>query len=234
MSLTVDVHFRAGEFSLSVDLKWDGPLTVIGPNGGGKTTLLRLLMGAAEPESGRISLGERVFAEPSKGIWAPPEARGVGYVPQGFALFPNLNVEENVGFALRKLEAADRRERVTRLLERLECMHLAGRSVVNLSGGEKQRVALARALAAEPEVLLLDEPLSSLDAVAKRSVRTLLADVLAEFDGPSVWVTHDVRDARVLDSDVCVLQGGAVAQLGALSELESDPATEFVAEFVGS
>ncbi|MCB9753927.1 MAG: ABC transporter ATP-binding protein [Myxococcales bacterium] len=230
---------RFGDFELDVELAGDdGPLVVIGPNGSGKTTLLRVLAGALEPTRAEIEVGDRVLYSSRRGARVPIEERRVGYVPQGYGLFPHLSALDNVAFGLsmgaRRLPRAEARRRARRLLDELGCGELAVRTPAGLSGGERQRVALARALVIEPELLLLDEPLTALDVRARRAVRGFLADRLRALGRPSILVTHDVRDIATLGVQVCVLERGRVVQRGALAQLRAAPASEFVAEFVGS
>jgi ABC-type sulfate/molybdate transport systems ATPase subunit len=240
MSWSVDIRLRLGRFTLEVDLSGDAaPVAVVGPNGSGKTTLLRVMAGAHRPQAGRIELGGQVVFDAARGIDEPTEARRVGYVPQGYGLFPHLDVADNVAFGrlgrAGDRKASTRRAAAVALLDELECTHLADRHPRELSGGEQQRVALARALFIEPRILLLDEPLAALDASGRRAVRRYLADRLAARSGPALVVTHDVRDVRALGARVVALEAGRVVQSGAWTELAERPATEFVAElFEGS
>ena len=238
MSWQVAVEATAGTLRLEVAI--DGgaePIALVGPNGSGKTTLLRIVAGAHGPVTGTIRVGGVTLLDSGGGVDVPAEDRSVGYVPQGYGLFPNLDVVGNVAFGLstgaHRLSPADRHARAMSALEELECTHLADRSTDGLSGGEAQRVALARALVIEPRMLLLDEPLAALDATARRSVRAFLSRRLREIGRPSIVVTHDVRDVAALDAEVCVLEGGRITQRGRIDDLRADPASDFVAEFVG-
>ncbi len=236
MAWRVRVRLRLGALDLDVDLEGgEGPAALIGPNGSGKTTLLRTIAGAHRPDSGLIQLGDRVVYDSDRGIDLPPEARRVGYVPQGFGLFPHLDVVDNVAFAwLARRPRPPRTERqraASALLERMGCAHLAGRRPTRLSGGEKQRVALARALMIEPWILLLDEPLSALDAAARRELRGYLAEHLATRGCPAIVVTHDARDVRAFDARVHAIEGGRLVQQGDAVQLTAAPATPFLAEF---
>jgi len=219
--------------ALTLDVTLEGgsrPVAVMGPNGAGKTTLLRAIAGAHRPDAGHIEIGgERIFDAATDCDFAP-EARRVGYVPQGFGLFPHLRVVDNVAFGRLDLPRADRRHAALQRLEEMGCRQLAQRRPSTLSGGEKQRVALARALMAAPRMLLLDEPLSALDAVARRALRAYLAEHLAEAQLPALVVTHDIRDVYALDAFVYVIEGGKVAQSGTAARLTEAPATPFVAE----
>lgn len=236
--MTWQVKLRAQVGGLGLDVELDGkeePVVLIGPNGSGKTTLLRMIAGALGPLSGRIHIGPSVVFDSDRSVDFPPEARQVGYVPQGFGLFPHLSVAGNVAFGLslgeRRQPARVRRNAALKLLDDLGCAHLADRMPLELSGGEKQRVALARALLVQPQLLLLDEPLATLDPGSRRRLRTFLADHLRARRGPALVVTHDARDAEALGAELFVLEGGRIVQRGSAPQLRAKPATEFVAEF---
>ncbi len=229
---------RVGTLELDVALEGGaGTLALVGPNGSGKTTLLRLLAGAMPARTAEVVVAGKVLASTREAKSLPMESRGVGYVPQGYGLFPHLSVIDNVAFGLstgpRRLSRQARRAKARVALAELGCEALAGRRVRGLSGGEQQRVALARALVLEPALLLLDEPLAALDATARRSVRAFLAERLQAYGRPSVLVTHDVRDVVALGATVCVLAAGRVVQRGSVADLRANPANEFVAEFTG-
>ena len=236
MSWHVAVRLRLGSLDLDVEVGGDGaPAALIGPNGSGKSTLLRTIAGAHRPDAGTIRLdGDEVF-DAATGLDVPPERRRVGYVPQGYGLFPHLSVLDNVAFGwaarVPRASRAERRERARDQLAGLECVHLADRAPQTLSGGEQQRVALARALAMEPRILLLDEPLAALDARARRSIRGFLARYLAEREGASLVVSHEAKDVRELGGHVYVIEAGRIVQEGRPEELAASPATEFVAAF---
>jgi len=233
------VSLRLGSLDLDVEIEGgEAPVALIGPNGSGKTTLLRTIAGAHRPDAGSVRLGDFVVFDAEAGIDLAPEERHVGYVPQGYGLFPHLSVLDNVAFGLtgragRAAGAArgERRDAAMRLLERMGCAHLAARRPAGLSGGEQQRVALARALTVDPRILLLDEPLAALDARARRSIRSHLAEHLAERRGPALVVSHDLRDVQALGADVCAIEEGRIVQRGTATELAAAPATEFVAAF---
>lgn len=240
MQWSVEVEASAGGFRLDARIEGDrAPVVVIGPNGSGKTTLLRVIAGAYRPRAGRIRFGDRTLFDSAAGISLAPEERRVGYVPQGYGLFPHLSVLDNVAFGLaggsRRVPASERRSTAAEILAEMQCDHLALRYPATLSGGERQRVALARALVPAPEMLLLDEPLAAMDVAARRGLRTWLARRLDRRDKPAIVVTHDVRDVDALGSPVVVvLEGGTVVQSGPPVALASRPATAFVAEFFGA
>lgn len=238
MGFDLRVQAQVGACELDVQLRGNSrPVALIGPNGAGKTSLFRLITGALTPSTGCMRLGDTLVYDGQQGIDLPPEVRRVGYVPQGSGLFPHLRVLDNVTFGLRVGEAATRpkeaRRRGQELLETLGCGHLGRRLPGQLSGGEQQRVALARALAVRPRLLLLDEPFSAMDATVRRMLRRLLAERLRAEQLPAIIISHDVRDVRALDAEVCVMAQGKVAQFGDLQTLQQAPANAFVAEFCG-
>jgi ABC-type sulfate/molybdate transport systems ATPase subunit len=184
--------------------------------------------GLLRPRDGVVSLGDRIWLDTSSGVDVPPEQRGVGYLFQEYALFPHLDVLANVRFGARSASP------VAELLERFQISHLVRARVGELSGGERQRVALARALAIQPGVLLLDEPLSALDAHTKAAVRIELHELLRSFALPTILVTHDFEDAAALADRVGVIVDGRILQIGAPAELVAAPADPFVASFTGA
>jgi molybdate transport system ATP-binding protein len=238
-ALAARVDGFAGKLRIDVDLRTHGgPLVLVGPNGAGKTSLLMMILGALRPERGRIEIGDSVLFDGAAGVDVPLEQRRLGYVPQHYALFPHLTVRQNVEFAVASSPGAAgpdaRRARVDDALRDLELQALGDRRAGALSGGEKQRVALARALAASPRALLLDEPLAALDAHARREVRLFLAGCLQRLGLPTLVVTHDAADARLLGERIAVLENGRIVQTGSWPELEAQPASPFVAEFLAA
>lgn len=210
--------FRLGPLDLSVG---EEVLAVLGPSGCGKTTLLSLIAGIAAPEDGSISLDGRAL------VGRPPEDRSTGLVFQDGALFPHMTARENVVYAAE-------RDRIEELSGMLEIADVLDQRTTTLSGGEKQRVALARALAADPDALLLDEPLTNLDAPIRRRLRDELHELFTSLSIPVVYVTHDQRAATALGDRIAVLQDGSIEQVGPPSEILERPATPFVASFTGS
>ena len=204
-------------------------LCILGPSGCGKTTTLRMIAGLETPTSGRILANGRDLT----GV--PARGRNVGLVFQNYALFPHLDVFENVAFGLRarSRRGADVADRVGRVLERVRLAPLARRPVHALSGGQQQRVALARALAIEPEVLLLDEPLSNLDPSLREEMREQIRSVIAEFGVTTVFVTHDQQEAFALANRIAIMAAGVCRQVASPDEVYSRPADRFVANFLG-
>ena len=208
----------------------DGKLTtLLGPSGSGKTTVLRLVAGFVTPDEGTIVINGRDIAR------LPPEKRDVGMVFQSYALFPHRNVFKNVAFGLerRKLAKDEIRSRVTRVLSMVRLDALGQRATSELSGGQQQRVALARALVIEPTLLLLDEPLSNLDAALRGELRLEIRRIQRELGITTVLVTHDQEEALSVSDRIAVLHQGRLQQLGSPDELYHEPANRFVAEFVG-
>jgi thiamine transport system ATP-binding protein len=203
--------------------------TLVGPSGCGKTTLLRTIAGFETPENGTVEIGDSVAT-------GPPEERNIGIVFQNYALFPHMSVRENVAYGLRYRDppgdvGVD--ERVAELLDLVDMAGMGDRDPAALSGGQQQRVALARALAPGPDVLLLDEPLSALDARLRERLRLVVRDIQRELSITTVYVTHDQAEALAVSDRVAVLSDGAVEQVGTPETVYRRPATRFVAEFVG-
>ena len=230
MALNVDFTHPLRSFDAALELRVEPGATtaLVGPSGAGKTTVLRVVSGLLRPRQGRVSLGDDVWLDTTSGIDVPPERRRVGYLFQEYALFPHLDVLANVRFGTRRNVSVDS------LLERFRISHLTRARVQELSGGERQRVALARALALDPGVLLLDEPLSALDAHTKATVRTELHELLRELELPTILVTHDFEDAAALADTVGVIVDGKILQAGTAAELVASPADAFVASFTGA
>ncbi|UDY37450.1 ABC transporter ATP-binding protein [Dermatobacter hominis] len=209
-----------------------GSLTaVLGPSGSGKTTLLRVLAGTERPDSGTVRIGGATLDAP--GTHVPPERRRVGLVPQEGALFPHLDVAGNVAFGLPRRSRRERSRRVAELLELVDLQGIGHRRPHELSGGQQQRVALARALAPAPDVVLLDEPFSALDASLRSSLRTEVADLLRSTGTTAVLVTHDQDEAMSVADSLAVLRAGRIVQHGPPDELYRRPADLWVAGFLG-
>ncbi len=234
--LRAELAHRVGGIELDVSLEVpDGRcLALAGPSGAGKTTVLRLLAGALRPDEGRISYGDEVWVDTRRRIWCPPERRRCGYVFQDYALFPHLSAWRNVAYGLRSVSGPDRRATACGVLEQMGLSARVEAKPVTLSGGERQRVALARALAPQPDVLLLDEPLSALDARSRAGAARTLTQSLQAQDIPVVLVTHAFDEAALLGDEIGVIDGGRIVQRGSASELAASPATAFVADFTGA
>ena len=234
--LRAELRASVGTIELDVALEvGDGEcLALAGPSGAGKSTILRLLAGLAAPAGGRIECGGELWLDERSGASVPPERRRCGLVFQHYALFPHLSAWQNVAYGLRDTPRAERRNSALALLDRFGAGGIADARPATLSGGERQRVALARALAAEPKLLLLDEPLAALDPrTAARAARELGA-FLEEADVPTVLVTHDFAQAALLGNRVAVIDAGRIVQQGEPEELASAPASGFVADFTGA
>ena len=229
-----DVSFEVEEGAL---------YTLLGPSGCGKTTTLRSIAGLETPDSGRISVDDRVLFSAVPGertINVEANERKLGMVFQSYAIWPHMTVFDNVAFPLQirrraeRLSKSDIESSVRRVLGVMELGHLADRSATKLSGGQQQRLALARAVVTEPRVLLLDEPLSNLDAKLRESLRLELKRLQSELGITSIYVTHDQEEALSLSSVVAVMQAGKIVQIGRPQDIYKNPNCKFVAEFIGT
>jgi iron(III) transport system ATP-binding protein len=222
-----DVSFtvRDGEF-----------LTLLGPSGCGKSTTLAALAGLDRSDQGRILLGDEVFFDGARGIFVPPERRDVGLVFQSYALWPHMTVAENLEFPLRlrRMPRRERAERISEALHLVEMSEYGARYPFALSGGQQQRVALARTLVYRPRLLLLDEPLSNLDAKLRERARSWLRHLQRSLRVTTVYVTHDQSEALALSDRIAVMSGGKIAQLADPHTIYERPADPFVADFLGS
>ena len=221
--LRMDLEQRLGGLGLRVRCTLAAPWSVLfGASGAGKTSLLRLLGGLSRPDTGSVVLHGKTLVDTSAKVWVAPGERGIGFVSQRPALFPHMNVADNVSFALAGLDRAERAARVEEMLTLFRADGLARRMPADLSGGEKQRVALARALAPQPRLLLLDEPFTGLDGELKLVILEALTGWLARHAVPALYVSHDVAEAFQTGAEVLVLEGGRlVAQGPAKSVLAS-------------
>ena len=231
--------FGAGETDvaavddLDLDIKDNQFVTLLGPSGCGKTTTLRLIAGYIVPDQGTIEVDDRLLSSP--GGVVPPEARGMGMVFQNYAVWPHKTVFENVvfGLKLRKVPAAQARQQVEETLALVNLTGLEGRYPNELSGGQQQRVALARSLVVEPSILLLDEPLSNLDAKLRERMRAELKELQRRTGITFVYVTHDQAEALALSDQIAVMHGGRLQQYGTPFEVYAHPANRMVADFMG-
>ncbi|HEY0419653.1 MAG TPA: ABC transporter ATP-binding protein [Acetobacteraceae bacterium] len=208
-------------------------VSLLGPSGCGKTTTLRMIAGFMPPSAGRISMNGTVLSDPARVV--PPEKRGMSMIFQSYAIWPNMTVAENVAFGLklRRLSGAEVKRRVDSILEVVQLGKLAGRYPAELSGGQQQRVALARAIVIEPEVLLLDEPLSNLDASLREEMRAEIRRLHDAFRITTVYVTHDQAEAMVTSDRIVVMNAGRIEQVDDPVTLYERPRTRFVAGFIG-
>jgi iron(III) transport system ATP-binding protein len=216
---------------VTLDVERGELMAVLGPSGCGKTTLLRLIAGFEAPDGGSVEVGDETVAGP--GRLTPPERRRVGMVFQDYALFPHLTVEANVAFGLSRRAREERDSLTRRTLELVGLQHKARRYPHELSGGERQRVALARALAPEPEVVLLDEPFSNLDATLRADLRREVELILRDAEATALLVTHDQEEALSLADRLAVMREGRIVQVGAPEEVYGRPASRWAAQFVG-
>jgi molybdate transport system ATP-binding protein len=234
--LEVELQHHLGRIDLDVALSvGHETLALIGASGAGKTSVLLAIAGILRPDAGRILSAGRPLFDSEQRIDMPPEERRAGLVFQNGALFPHLTVAQNVAFGLRPRSGGrrEREQRIAEILERFAIAPLASSRPERISGGERQRVALARAVASSPEFLLLDEPLSALDAVTKRRVAGELLRTLAELRLPAILVSHDLGDVAGLADRVAVMDAGRIVQSGTVAELVRVPASGFVAAFAG-
>ncbi|WP_091236481.1 ABC transporter ATP-binding protein [Fontibacillus panacisegetis] len=216
--------------NVNLDIREGDLVTLLGPSGCGKSTLLRCIAGLTDLDGGQIWLDSKDI------VSLPPRNREIGMVFQSYALFPNLTVSENIQYGM-KMRGASREARCKRSDELLELIDLGDKRDAypqHLSGGQQQRVALARSLAVQPKVLLLDEPLSALDAKIRKNLRTEIRDIQKKFNMTTIFVTHDQEEALILSDRVCLMNKGRIVQQGTPEELYTAPRTEFVAQFMGS
>ena len=221
----VDLQVADGEF-----------VTLLGPSGCGKTTTLHMVAGLLAPTAGVITIGGHTVADGARGVFVPPNKRNLGMVFQSYALWPHMTLRDNVGYPLklRRVPAKERARRVANALGLVALDGLAGRYPHELSGGQQQRGALARALVGTPDILLLDEPLSNLDAKLREELRAEIHRVQREVGTTVLFVTHDQDEAMALSDRVAVMRAGAIEQVGTPRVIYEQPATAFVAAFVGT
>ncbi len=222
--IQVELRRPADAFSLTV---------LFGRSGSGKSTTLRCLAGLERPERGTIRFGDEIWFDAARGIFLPPQRRRIGYLFQDYALFPHLRVAQNIGYGLGKIAAPERRQRIEEITALLALAGLEDRYPRQLSGGQQQRVALARALVCRPRLLLLDEPLSALDAPSREHLRRQLRHWLVELRMSTILVTHDRIEALALGDHVVVFEAGRVCQSGSVQQVFSAPVDRAVARLVG-
>ena len=235
-----DLRLRLGDNEILKGVSLRVPpgqvVALLGPSGSGKTTLLRAVAGLEQPYAGSLSIGDTVFFDAARQVDVPAEKRGLGLVFQSYALWPHRTVFDNVayGLKLRRVPAGDIKQRVEKALAQIGLAHLAARYPHQLSGGQQQRVALARALVYEPPVILLDEPLSNLDAKLREEARAWLRQLIVTLGLSALCVTHDQIEAMAIADRITLLNGGVIEQEGSPTELYSAPETLFAAEFMGN
>ena len=229
-------HGNAAVEGLNLTIADGEFMCLLGPSGCGKTTTLRMIAGLEHLSDGEIAIGDKLVDSAPASAFVPPEKRGLGLVFQSYALWPHMTVERNIDFGLRlrKLPEAERRAKVNDVMEKLRIRDYASRYPAQLSGGQQQRVALARMLAVNPGILLLDEPLSNLDAALRLEMRAELRRLHEEFRTTIVFVTHDQWEAMTLATTIAVMNGGRLQQVGAPDDIYSRPVNRFVAEFIGN
>lgn len=241
IELSVDnLHLTYGDNpvlkGVSMELKRGEVVSLLGPSGSGKTTLLRAVAGLEKPTAGRITIGNNVVYDDSPRSEIPAEERNLGLVFQSYALWPHKTVFDNVAYPLklRKVASGEIKQRVQSVLEQLGLGHLGNRHPHQLSGGQQQRVAIGRALVYNPPVILLDEPLSNLDAKLREEARVFLRELIIKLGLSALMVTHDQNEAMAISDRILLLNNGVIEQQGTPQEMYGNPATLFAAEFMGS
>jgi iron(III) transport system ATP-binding protein len=221
---------------LDLTIDHGGFMCVLGPSGCGKTTTLRMIAGLEQPTAGQISVDDRILDSVDRGVFVPPERRGMGMVFQSYALWPHMTIRQNTeyGLRLRKVARAERGRRADEVMAVMGIDRYADRYPSQLSGGQQQRVALARMLAVNPGVMLLDEPLSNLDSRLRLEMRAELKRIHRDFDSTIVFVTHDQWEAMTLATRIAVMFEGRLQQIGTPTDIYDRPRNRFVAEFLGN
>ncbi len=231
--LEVDIRKRLGGFHLTTAFSAGDEIAVLfGPSGGGKSLTLQAIAGILRPDKGLVRANGLTAFDSAAGISVPPQERRIGYVPQGYALFPHLTVARNIGYGLSGLHRRERVQRVQEMIDLLGLDGLEARRPRELSGGQQQRVALARALVSRPRLLLLDEPFAALDEAIRSTLRQELLDIRSRMTGTIVLVTHDLVEAFALGDRIAVLDNGRILQQGPREEVYYRPASRRVAELV--
>jgi iron(III) transport system ATP-binding protein len=231
------IEKRFGDFqairSLDLEVRRGELMALLGPSGCGKTTLLRLIAGLELPSGGRIELGGQLLNDTAAGIAVPPEQRGMGMVFQSYAVWPHMDVARNIDYPLRirKIAPDERDARLARVIALVQLTGQERKYPHQLSGGQQQRVALARGLIMEPKVMLLDEPLSNLDAKLRRSMRREIREIQRSLGMTMLYVTHDREEAEAISDRMAVLMAGRLAQIATPAEIRSRPADEDVKAF---
>ena len=234
MSLYVDIEKQLGTFHLRAQFEaQDGTTALLGASGCGKSVTLKCIAGIMTPDRGRIVLGDRVLFDSEKKIDLPPQQRRVGYLFQQYALFPNMTVEQNILCGIRREHKAQKKELLAEKIRMFRLEGLEKKHPAQLSGGQQQRVALARILSSEPEAVLLDEPFSALDSYLKWNLELELADLLALFGGPVLWVSHDLDECYRNCGSVCVMEDGKTGAVTGMDEMIRCPESVSAARLAG-
>ena len=234
MTLFVDITKNLPGFKLKISFAAaENTVGLLGASGSGKTMTLRNIAGLVTPDSGKIILNGRVLFDAEKGINLPSRQRKVGYLFQNYALFPHLNVQQNIAFGLRHFPRQEQNRRVAEVLEIINLSGLENRYPRQLSGGQQQRVSLARALVLEPEVLLLDEPFSALDGCLRNQLEAQLLETLEKYHGCSLYITHNLEEAYRICTDLLLLEEGRIAAAGSKEELFERPPNTLAAKLTG-
>lgn len=234
MSLYIDIIKKLPGFKLQVKLSCGKDIIgVLGASGSGKSMLLNCVAGLIKPDEGKILLNDKTFFDSEKKINLPPKDRKVGFLFQNYALFPNLTISENIAFGLDALSKTEKSKKVTELLERFHLSDMRNRYPSQISGGQQQRVALARAMAVEPEVLLLDEPFSALDDYLRMHMLKEMLTSLKEFNGSTLFVTHNMEEAYRLCDNIAVLNTGSVDTFAPKQDLFQSPSSLETARITG-
>lgn len=234
MSLCVDIEKKLGAFRLRAQFEaQDGTTALLGASGCGKSVTLKCIAGIMTPDCGRIVLGNRVLFDSEKKIDLPPQQRRVGYLFQQYALFPNMTVEQNILCGIRREHKAQKKELLAEKIRMFRLEGLEKKHPAQISGGQQQRVALARILSSEPEAVLLDEPFSALDSYLKWNLELELADLLALFGGPVLWVSHDLDECYRNCGSVCVMEDGKTGAVTGMDEIIRCPESVSAARLAG-
>lgn len=233
--LDVNIKKILGNFHLNIQFNVErGIVGILGPSGCGKSLTLQAIAGLLKPDSGTISIGDRLLFDNEKNINVPTRARKIGYVFQNYALFPHLSVAENISYGLKEHKKQDRQRKVTEMLQVVQLSGLENRYPDELSGGQQQRVALARTLVTKPDILLLDEPFSALDQHVKKRLELELLDIIKQnFAGVVLFVTHNIEEAYRLCDHICLYDRGANIQYGKKEDVLQSPVSRAAAQIVG-
>lgn len=234
MSLSIDIKKKFGNFNLSVKFSADNNTTALfGVSGSGKSVTLKCIAGVMTPDSGRIVINDKVVYDSDKQINLPPQKRNVGYLPQNFALFPNMTVKENIMTGFNKHKKCEREALALKCIEKFKLLQVENLYPHQISGGQQQRVALARALATQPEVMLLDEPFSALDTSLRQQLELELMDILKEYKYDVLYVSHNSGEVHRICDKVCIIDNGSCEQIRDKDDLFSFPKNKTEVMLIG-